>query len=152
MLEKSRVIHQSLGEANFHIFYNVMCGFSPEERKRYFLEAPEKYRYVDCDILIATISYTIHTSPTKVHCVNRLSNEQHHVSMTRNDAVFSLKRLFRIVLTVCFSRNVRLYELLHQKTNNLHMQNQIGAFVFFTRIVQSLFFLNLKFQASSLLL
>ena len=47
MLEKSRVVHQSSGEANFHIFYNFMCGFTTEERKRYFLEAPEKYRYYD---------------------------------------------------------------------------------------------------------
>ena len=52
-------------------------------------------------------------------------------------------------------------ELPHQKSNNLHMQNQksqiscavtaqlISAFGFATWIVQSLFFLNLKFQAFS---
>ena len=47
----------------------------------------------------------------------------------------------------------------HGKTNNLHMQKQrhsnavtaklISAFVFATQIVQSLYFLNTKFQASS---
>ena len=51
-------------------------------------------------------------------------------------------------------------ELLHKKTNNLHMKKQrcrsasqkVHAFVFATQIVQSLFFLNSKFLASSLFL
>jgi myosin heavy subunit len=46
MLEKSRVVRQGQGEKNFHIFYNLMCGFTPEERQRYFLDKPEKYRYI----------------------------------------------------------------------------------------------------------
>ena len=50
------------------------------------------------------------------------------------------------------------YEPPHGKTNNLHMRKQrrrsasrklISAFVFATRIVQFLFYLNPKFQASS---
>jgi len=45
MLEKSRVAHQASGEKNFHIFYNIMCGLTTEERQRYFLEQPERYRY-----------------------------------------------------------------------------------------------------------
>ena len=59
------------------------------------------------------------------------------------------------------SIKVNIYELPHEKTNNLHRQKQrsrsasrlfaltakmISAFVLATRIVQSLF-LNLKFQA-----
>ncbi|XP_060551419.1 myosin-IIIb-like [Ruditapes philippinarum] len=47
MLEKSRVVRQGQGEKNFHIFYNLMCGFTPEERQRYFLDKPEKYRIID---------------------------------------------------------------------------------------------------------
>ena len=53
-----------------------------------------------------------------------------------------------------------IYELCHEKINVLHMQNKdaeelhgnrklISAFVFATWIVQSLYFLNPKFQASS---
>ena len=51
------------------------------------------------------------------------------------------------------------YEPHHEKTNNLHMRNQrrrsvtaklISAFVLATRIVQPLFYLCPKFQASSI--
>ena len=53
-----------------------------------------------------------------------------------------------------------IYEPPHGKTNNLHRRKQrrrsasrsaklISAFVFATRIVQFLFYLNTKFQASS---
>ena len=55
-----------------------------------------------------------------------------------------------------------IFELPHEKTNNLHMQKQrhrsasrsplISAFVFTTRIVQFLYFLNPKFPVSSRLL
>ena len=48
------------------------------------------------------------------------------------------------------------YELHHEKSNNLNMQKQngkvISAFAFTTQIVQSLFFLNPKPQASGLFL
>ena len=53
------------------------------------------------------------------------------------------------------------YELPHEKTNNVHMRKQrcrsaslllISTFVFATRIVHFLFFLNPKFPASSHLL
>ena len=54
---------------------------------------------------------------------------------------------------------ISLFEPPHGKTNNLHMRKQrrrsaklISAFVFATRIVQLLYFLNPKFQASSQLL
>ena len=51
-----------------------------------------------------------------------------------------------------------MFEPPHEKTNNLHMQKdadqlrEYRAFVFAKRIVHFLFFLNLKFHASSLLL
>ena len=59
----------------------------------------------------------------------------------------------------------RAFEPCHEKTNNLHMRNKrhrsasfavtaklISAFVFATQIVQFLYFLNPKFQASGHLL
>ena len=51
-----------------------------------------------------------------------------------------------------------IYEPLHKKTNNMHRQKKkakvccaqlISAFVFAIRIIQFLFFLNPKFQASN---
>ena len=59
-----------------------------------------------------------------------------------------------------FRNNDNMYEPLYEKTNNLHRRKQsrrstaqlISAFVFATRVVQSLFYLITKFQASSHLL
>jgi myosin-3 len=45
LLEKSRVVYQNPGELNFHIFYCLMAGLSPEEKKEYKLEDKD-YRYV----------------------------------------------------------------------------------------------------------
>ncbi|KAK3584648.1 hypothetical protein CHS0354_003935 [Potamilus streckersoni] len=46
MLEKSRVVRHGVGEKNFHIFYCMFAGLSQPERKRYFLDHPDKYRIV----------------------------------------------------------------------------------------------------------
>ena len=91
--------------------------------------------------LIATLYHVLYRAYTDCLYVN-----MHFISSSRVGMDENLKK--------------QIYEPLHQKTNNLHMQKQrcaviaqlISAFVFATQIVQCLFFLNLKFQASSLLL
>ena len=47
---------------------------------------------------------------------------------------------------------IELYEPRHEKTSFFRQAKLISAFVFATYIVQSLYFLNPKFQASSYLL
>ena len=51
-----------------------------------------------------------------------------------------------MMLTVSGSES---YELHHEKTNNLQTAKLISDFDFAIQIVQSLYFLNAKFQASS---
>mmetsp|Transcript_36306 Transcript_36306/g.58686 ORF Transcript_36306/g.58686 Transcript_36306/m.58686 type:complete len:1509 (-) Transcript_36306:778-5304(-) len=47
LLEKSRVIGQAAGERNYHVFYQLLSGASPEQRERWKLQALEKYIYVN---------------------------------------------------------------------------------------------------------
>ncbi|XP_010282357.1 PREDICTED: myosin-IIIb-like, partial [Phaethon lepturus] len=46
LLEKSRVVQQDTGERNFHIFYYMFAGLSPEEKEMYGLLDPSLYRYI----------------------------------------------------------------------------------------------------------
>ncbi|XP_071437358.1 myosin-IIIb-like isoform X2 [Pithys albifrons albifrons] len=46
LLEKSRVVQQDTGERNFHIFYYMFAGLSPEEKLIYGLLDPSLYRYI----------------------------------------------------------------------------------------------------------
>lgn len=44
ILEKSRVVHRSAGEKNFHVFYALFAGMTRERLLYYFLEDPECHR------------------------------------------------------------------------------------------------------------
>ncbi|XP_076876747.1 myosin-IIIb [Brachyhypopomus gauderio] len=47
LLEKSRVVHQDEGERNFHIFYCMLAGISPQDKEMYGLLEPTQYRYLN---------------------------------------------------------------------------------------------------------
>eukprot|EP00013_Stygamoeba_regulata_P023515 CAMPEP_0177666056 /NCGR_PEP_ID=MMETSP0447-20121125/21382_1 /TAXON_ID=0 /ORGANISM="Stygamoeba regulata, Strain BSH-02190019" /LENGTH=1567 /DNA_ID=CAMNT_0019172187 /DNA_START=105 /DNA_END=4808 /DNA_ORIENTATION=- len=47
LLEKSRVVYQAEGERNFHIFYMLLAGASPEQRAKWHLWSPEDYTYTN---------------------------------------------------------------------------------------------------------
>ncbi|XP_054717131.1 LOW QUALITY PROTEIN: myosin heavy chain, non-muscle-like [Uloborus diversus] len=46
LLEKSRAIRQAKDERSFHIFYQLLCGSSPEERKEFLLEDAKNYTFL----------------------------------------------------------------------------------------------------------
>lgn len=46
LLEKSRAIRQAKDERTFHIFYQLLCGASAEQKKDYLLEDPKFYSFL----------------------------------------------------------------------------------------------------------
>jgi myosin-5 len=47
LLEKSRIVRQAEGERNYHFFYQLCAGASPEERQRFYLEEPGFYEFLN---------------------------------------------------------------------------------------------------------
>ena len=46
LLEKSRIVSQSLDERNYHIFYCMLAGLSKEEKQKLELEDASSYKYL----------------------------------------------------------------------------------------------------------
>ncbi|XP_072936296.1 myosin-VIIa-like [Epargyreus clarus] len=46
LLEKSRIVMQNKGERNYHIFYSLVNGLTPEEKKKLELGRPSDYDYL----------------------------------------------------------------------------------------------------------
>ena len=47
LLEKSRIVRQLPGERNYHIFYQLLAGSTPEQREEYGLGSAEEYFYLN---------------------------------------------------------------------------------------------------------
>jgi myosin XV len=47
LLEKSRIVTQAQDERNYHVFYEMLKGLSPEQKEKYGLLTPEKYFYLN---------------------------------------------------------------------------------------------------------
>ncbi|KAK2817299.1 hypothetical protein Q5P01_025490 [Channa striata] len=54
LLEKSRIVFQAKSERNYHIFYEMLAGLPPHEKRSLYLQEPETYYYLnqggDCTI------------------------------------------------------------------------------------------------------
>lgn len=58
LLEKSRVVGPNAGERNYHVFYQMCTGASPEEKARWKLDRASKFRYLTmngCDQTVAGV-------------------------------------------------------------------------------------------------
>ena len=47
LLEKSRIVSQTSDERNYHIFYELLCGLTDEQKQRYGLLESNKYFYLN---------------------------------------------------------------------------------------------------------
>lgn len=47
LLEKSRIVTHSTDERNYHVFYELLEGLDPEEKRKYGLTSPENYFYLN---------------------------------------------------------------------------------------------------------
>jgi len=46
LLEKSRIVAQNSGERNYHIFYCMLAGMTPNEKHQFDLQDASHYRYL----------------------------------------------------------------------------------------------------------
>ena len=47
LLEKTRICFQAKNERNYHVFYHLLVGASPQEKHTLHLQPPHSYRYLN---------------------------------------------------------------------------------------------------------
>lgn len=47
LLEKTRICFQAKNERNYHVFYHLLVGSSPQEKQALHLLPPQAYRYLN---------------------------------------------------------------------------------------------------------
>ena len=47
LLEKSRIVQQGINERNYHVFYSMLAGATPQERESFHLLTPQEYFYLN---------------------------------------------------------------------------------------------------------
>lgn len=96
LLEKSRAIRQATDERCFHIFYQLLNGTTPEQKKEYLLEDAKNYTFLTCGNLPVTgvddgVEFR---NTTKAMSIMGLTNED-------------LSAIFRIVSAVLLFGNMK---------------------------------------------
>jgi myosin heavy subunit len=99
LLEKSRVVFQAERERTFHIFYQLLAGASPEERKSMFLGPPDTYSYLNQSgcFDVAGISDANDLKDTKSACSIMNITEEEQESIFR--VISGILHLGNIVFT-----------------------------------------------------
>ncbi|CAD7080323.1 unnamed protein product [Hermetia illucens] len=101
LLEKSRVIHQSAGERNFHIFYQMLAGASDE-----LLRDLQLKRNLDCYYYL---------SDGANGCVSRINDSDNFRTVKRAMSIIELsdreqKEIFEIVASILHMGNIGFTE------------------------------------------
>lgn len=106
LLEKTRIVSQSIGERNYHIFYQVLAGADDELRAELKLGKPEEYTYLkksDC-IYVDSIDDAKDFEATK-HCMTTIGIE-----------LEQQKKVFKLLAAILHLGNVEFSQVGDETT------------------------------------
>jgi myosin-1 len=101
LLEKSRVVGQLKNERNFHIFYQILCGLSPDDKTNLGLTTPE-----DFFVLNKTGCYTVEGVDDAAECADTL-NAMNVVGLTSAEQ----QSIFLLLAAILHLGNVQFHEV-----------------------------------------